>query len=240
MFGKEHFKPYRYVRLKVKAKKNKDFHYYKPFISALAYFCFFTSFFGLIFLASPLIIAQSIVFLQKINKNLISYAGNQNTTVVNVSSQTLTPKVDLASQPFFIKIPKINVDAKVFPNIDPFDKTSYEPALSQGVAHATGSAFPGEEKMIYIFGHSTDYDWNVARYNALFYQLKDLEIGDEVSLTLGEKTFQYQVADKQIVEANDFSLFSQNKEQNVLILQTCYPPGTTWKRLLILAKFIGD
>ena len=36
--------------------------------------------------------------------------------------------------------------------------------------------------------------------------------------------------------ADDLSIVKDTHDQDVLILQTCYPPGTTWQRLLVLAE----
>jgi sortase A len=159
----------------------------------------------------------------------------KNETQVS-STPSPVPTPDPATLPFSIEIPKIEVKAKVVSNVDASSETSYGIALKQGVAHALGSAFPGQEGMIYIFGHSTDYEWNVIYFNALFYEIKDMENGDKIILKLGDKEYTYQVKEKHIITPTDLSLINNNWDNDVLILQTCYPPGTTWQRLLILAE----
>lgn len=135
---------------------------------------------------------------------------------------------------FFIKIPKLELTAKIIPNVNPVSKSEYLPALKKGVAHAQGSYFPGENGLVYLFAHSTDYAFNIKNFNALFYDLNKLNPGDQISLNYKGKFFNYQVMEKKIVAADDLSDL-KNLGQERLILQTCWPPGTTWKRLLVIA-----
>lgn len=147
-------------------------------------------------------------------------------------TQILVP----VSTDFSIVIPKIAANAPIIPNIDASNYKEYMQALSKGVAHAKGTVLPGMEGNIFLFAHSTDNFWNVGRYNAVFYLLKELEIGDEVNIFFGGRRFIYQVYEKKIVEANEVGYLSPKAEGQVLTLQTCWPPGTTLKRLLVFAK----
>lgn len=138
---------------------------------------------------------------------------------------------------FSLVIPKIGANAKVFPNVDPSREENYLPILKQGVAHAMGSALPGESGTIYMFAHSTDNFWDVGLYNAIFYLLKDVNKGDSVSLFYNNKRYDYIVTDNIITDPNDIKYLTQSRAtSDQLILQTCWPPGTTWKRLLVIAK----
>ena len=147
----------------------------------------------------------------------------------------VTPSIDYAALPFFIEIPKFNLYEKVQANVDPNNAKEYQVALEEGVAHALNSAFPEENKLIYIFGHSTNGAWNVEAYNAVFYQIKDLVAGDQIILHLGDKKFAYQVSEQNVVKGNEINFVNDRQDQNMLLLQTCWPPGTTWQRLFISA-----
>jgi len=152
----------------------------------------------------------------------------------NNAGQVLTPK----DTGFNILIPKIGANAKVFPNVDPTDEVEDLKILSQGVAHAKGTVFPGMNGNIYLFAHSTDNFWNVGRYNAIFYLLKDVKPGDDVVVYFEDVRHNYVVTDSQIVDPSDVTpiVDAQKTGQEQLILQTCWPPGTTFKRLLVFAK----
>lgn len=137
---------------------------------------------------------------------------------------------------FSVVIPKIGASAKVFPNIDPSNENEFLPILQQGVAHAKGTVFPGISGNTYLFAHSADNFWDVGRYNAVFYLLKDLTPGDEIVIFFENRRFNYKVTEIRIIEASEVSYLVQGQTGNPrLILQTCWPPGTPWKRLVVLA-----
>ena len=139
---------------------------------------------------------------------------------------------------FGILIPKIGANETVIANVDPAIEEEFQLALKKGVAHAKGTVFPGMNGTIYLFAHSTDNFWEVGRYNAVFYLIKELKENDEVVLFFEGKRFNYRVVESKIVEASDVSYLvnSQKTGEELLILQTCWPPGTTWKRLMVFAK----
>lgn len=138
---------------------------------------------------------------------------------------------------FSIIIPRIGADSLIIPNVDPANETEYLKALKIGVAHAKGSVFPGIPGATYLFAHSTDAWYDVGRYNAVFYLLKDVSIGDEITVFFKNRRYNYTVENTKIIDGNDVSdLVSAQIGSERLILQTCWPPGTTLKRLLVTAK----
>ena len=137
---------------------------------------------------------------------------------------------------FSITIPKIGASAKVYPNVDPANSSDFLPILQKGIAHAKGSVFPGFSGNVYLFAHSTDAWWNVGRYNAVFYLLKNLEPGDPITVFFENRRFDYVVSKIVIVDPEDTSLIAGKQAgKQQLVLQTCWPPGTTWKRLDVIA-----
>lgn len=137
---------------------------------------------------------------------------------------------------FSIIVEKIGANSLVIPNVDASNKQVYTAALKRGVAHALGTAFPGQPGVTYLFAHSTDTIFNVPRFNAVFYLLKDMEPQDKVVIFFGGKRYDYIVTKKFITSADDVSYFTMKTQEQILVLQTCYPPGTTWKRLMVEAK----
>ena len=163
--------------------------------------------------------------------------NNSSSEFANILSgpkeQILMPK----DTDFDILIPKIGANEKVFPNVDASSEKEFLPILAQGVAHARGTVFPGQAGNIYLFAHSTDSFWDVGRYNAVFYLLKNLSAGDDIVVFFQGSRHNYTVTDSKTVDSNEVSYIvnaQTGKEQ--LILQTCWPPGTSWKRLLVFAK----
>lgn len=166
-------------------------------------------------------------------------AGEGNPTSfgnIQAGGQTITP-VDTS---FSIVIEKINANAKVVANVDPSSEKAYTQALSVGVAHAAGTNLPGEKGNIYLFSHSTDAPWNIVRFNAIFYLLRELEPGDRVIVFYEYKRYDYIVYDKVVADPSDVSYLTNKYDASVLTLQTCDPPGTLFKRLIIRAKLAGS
>ncbi|MEK7581490.1 MAG: sortase [Patescibacteria group bacterium] len=141
---------------------------------------------------------------------------------------------------FSIIVEKIGADATIVPNVDASNKEIYTAALRRGVAHALGTSFPGQPGVTYLFAHSTDTIFNVPRYNAVFYLLNDLTPGDRVVIFFNNKRYDYAVSEKKITEPEDVGYFTLKTTEQILVLQTCYPPGTTWKRLLVVAKPVSS
>lgn len=137
---------------------------------------------------------------------------------------------------FSVIVEKIGANAPVIANVDAGNKAVYTEALKRGVAHALGTAFPGQPGVSYLFAHSTDTIFNVPRFNAVFYLLKDMVVGDKVVLFFAGRRYDYVVTETKITPAEDVSYFTMRTSEQILVLQTCYPPGTTWKRLLVIAK----
>ncbi len=137
---------------------------------------------------------------------------------------------------FSIVIPKIAANARVISNVNPADQSEYLDKLRFGVAHAAGTYLPGQDGHIFLFAHSTDYVWNVSTYNAVFYLLYKLSDGDEIDIFFEGKRHVYTVIDKKVVEPTDIQYLTNKTDSEFLTLQTCWPPGTTLKRLLVFAK----
>ena len=140
---------------------------------------------------------------------------------------------------FSIIIPKIAAVAPVFADTDPFDSGISLSVLRKGVAHAKGTSYPGSPGNTYLFAHSTDTFYNVGRYNAVFYLLGKLEPGDEIIIFYKGEKISYEVDSVKVVNADDVKYLGKVGEGNTLTLQTCYPPGTTIKRLIVVASQVN-
>lgn len=136
---------------------------------------------------------------------------------------------------FSLNIPEIGAKANIIPNVDAGSFEEYSQVLKKGIAHAAGSNFPGQGKVIYLFSHSTDSPLNFSRYNAVFYLLGRLEKGDKIYVYFLDQKYSYKVTQKVITGASDTSWFEDGGKGERLVLQTCDPPGTSLRRLLIIA-----
>jgi len=189
-------------------------------------------FLGFIFIFGPLLKSEINYQLQK--KQIAANSPQAN--FGQLLKMQLTAPIIVSPDPYFsLVIPKINVKAKIMANIDASNKKAYRLALNQGVAHARGAVFPGMKGTIYLFAHSSNAPWSINQYNTLFYPLYKLEKGDQIIVFFQTKKFNYQVSEKKIVDPSETDFFEQ-KEKEILVLQTCYPPGTAAKALLVFAQ----
>lgn len=138
------------------------------------------------------------------------------------------------SEEFFLEIPKINLISTIIPNVDAENEGQYLEKLKMGVAHAKGSYFPGDEGPIVLFSHSTDSLAHIIQYNAKFYALKDLEVGDSITIHFKGQTYNYKVKDKKVISPTNIDAIRQSDSK--LILTTCWPPGTDWQRVAVFAS----
>jgi len=134
-----------------------------------------------------------------------------------------------------VYIPKIAVDAPIVYNVDPNDERAYTEALKKGIAHASGTSLPDTGGLGYYFAHSSTPAF-VTQYNAIFYLLGKLEIGDEIFIWHLGKRYMYRVTEKRETTPEDTSYLKESHEKETIVFQTCWPPGTSWKRLLIFAE----
>lgn len=151
----------------------------------------------------------------------------------NTQSRPITP----ASEAFGIVIPKIGANAKVIADVNPFDSNEYQRALTRGVAHAKGSAKPGSNGNIFLFSHSSVNFYEAARFNSVFYLINKLNEHDPIDLYYNGAQFRYTVTKKQMVSPTSIQfMLPKSIGAETLTLMTCWPPGTTQKRLLIIAE----
>lgn len=182
---------------------------------------------------------------RKITYRLVNTVGSPATASADIvkTKNVITAGNEIAVEPvdrqFGIFIPKINANAKIYPAVDPADEKVFLPVLRKGVAHAKGTAYPGQGGNIYLFAHSTDAFFNFGRYNAVFYLIGKLKNGDEIDIYYQNKLYKYYVQEKKVVAPSAIK-YIQPTNSEVLTLQTCYPPGTTLKRLIVKAIPINN
>ena len=179
---------------------------------------------GLAAIATSILIVVLTVF--PVFREEISYTVRQHT-----ASRPLTP-IDTS---FGIVIPKIGANARVIANVNPFDAGEYQQALTRGVAHARGSSFPDASGNVFLFSHSSVDFYLATRYNSVFYLINKLTIGDQIDLYYRDVRYVYHVTDKKIVDPHEVSYITNASYGNIVTLMTCWPPGTSLKRLLVIA-----
>jgi sortase A len=122
-----------------------------------------------------------------------------------------------------IKIPRIGVD-KIF-----VEGTGRED-LKKGPGHYPGTPLPGQVGNAAIAGHRTTY-------GQPFFNLDQLDPGDEIVTTSVVGTYTYAVTDTLVVHPED-TYVVDNTPDAQLTLTTCNPKFSARERLVIKAKLV--
>lgn len=181
-----------------------------------------------IFTFFPVLSAEIQYFLNSSSQSQVVSPGEK----IGKTKKAIYP----LDEDFGIIIPKINANAKIIANVDPFNKREYQLALSKGIAHAKGTVFPGQTGNIFLFSHSSVDFYQALRYNSIFYLLNKLEKDDEIYLFYKREKFKYKVKTKKTVKPSQVQYLNERGEGKTLTLMTCWPPGTTFDRLLVVAE----
>lgn len=139
------------------------------------------------------------------------------------------------SKDFGIVIEKINLNAPIVANVSMEDEYEYKKALKLGVAHARGTAAPGQGNT-YLFAHSSLDFWELGKYATVFNLLDKLKEGDRVIIFYKDERYDYVVTTSKIVKDWETSILYEERVLPTLFMQTCTPPGTTLNRLIVEAE----
>ncbi len=130
-------------------------------------------------------------------------------------------------------IEKLNISAPII-----FSKAQTTDAiytdLKKGVVVYPGSVKPGEQGSSLILGHSSSYLWDKNKYGNIFALINKLQIGDTFSIRYADgQTFRFQVDESLIFnpfDSDSLAKLSATETSNV-ILMSCWPTGTSLKRI---------
>lgn len=142
----------------------------------------------------------------------------------------VTPQPAVNYEPTII-IPKIGVQAPVFYDV------SYETIIEQlrnGVVRYEGTADLGQIGNVVLLGHSSDYLWSTGQYKTVFALLDKLTINDEIILPRGNNRYVYRVTQTKIFKPTELDVL-QRTATPTLTLISCYPVGTTLRRIIVIA-----
>ncbi|MBI3342285.1 class E sortase [Candidatus Curtissbacteria bacterium] len=176
-------------------------------------------------LSATTVLSQNVQVVQ--DADGFSYFTTTSSAKTSTSSANLTRPED-----FSLSIPKLKIDnAQVVVDTTKFDNH---------LGHFPGTAIPGEVGNSFITGHSVLPQFaDVKNYRAIFTNLSDLEIGDDVTATVDNKTYHYIVQYSKVVDPKDTSvLLPLSPNGHNLTLMSCVPPGTSSKRLIVITSLI--
>jgi sortase A len=218
---------------KTKAKKNT--YNLKKILTRSGLLLVALSLLGALVIFSPIIWKEISYFFNKPNKDI--------RIVLNTEIGDISDKKDVlvaADSDFSIVIPKISANSKIIPNVDHTNSREYQVALSKGVAHAKGTPYPDEDGNSFYFAHSSDNFYNANRYNSVFYLLNKLEEKDNFYIVYKDIIYKYEIIEKSIVSPEAMEYMKSKDGERIVTLMTCWPPGTTINRMVVVGKLIED
>ncbi len=169
--------------------------------------------------------------------NRLSFNVSQTSGVV--AGTSVATNYDL-EKPGRLSIPKLKMQVPLIWSKDP---SNFETDLTQGVIHYPGTALPGENGIIYVSGHSSDYIWKRDPMHDVFAKLNYLAPGDDIFIDVYGKdgkvyNFRYQVSGSHTYKPDDQTQFIDSSSSK-LNLSTCWPIGTQKDRLVVTAVPVG-
>lgn len=184
----------------------------KIFIKLGLYLIFFSFLLWVLFFFPIILHEVKYLFRDRSEKKVILQKALLNGSTKELADKNSIIPVDEA---FGIVIPKINANAPVIPNVDPFDPQIYQKALTKGVAHAEGTVFPGQIGNSFIFSHSSTNFLEAQKYNSVFYLISKLQKGDDFYMLYNGTKYRYVVEKVKVVNASDIEFIT-----NPLIYQS--------------------
>lgn len=179
----------------------------------------------------------ALIFYPAIREELHYAIYGRAKTSVHVGPGEVKPEeIVPASTDFGIVIPAINANAKVIANVDPYNEPAYQRALAKGVAHARKTATPDVNGNMFIFAHSSADFYTANLYNSVFYLLHKLKPDDPIFVLYKEEVYEYKVKEQKIVAGTDVKYLRNSGVGKTLTLMTCWPPGTTFQRYVVVAE----
>lgn len=188
------------------------------------------------FLTFAPLIVQEVSFRVRPSDYYTVADGPQN-EILNLNPDKIISPTDTQ---FGLVIPKINANASIIKDVDPNNQKEYQIALSKGIAHALGSSYPNQSGNMFLFSHSAGNFWEANRFNGIFYLLNKLEADDKIYVYYKDKKYEYMVTKKKVVDPGQVEFTSKSYNTNSLVLMTCWPPGTTLKRVIVEADKVNN
>ena len=159
----------------------------------------------------------------KINERLLAifndvpvFESLSDTLLDNINANAVDYSPDVFGQ---LEIASINLSQFIVSGTD-------EQSLEFGPGHYMQTALPGNGGNVGIAGHRTTF-------GAPFAKLDQVQIGDELILTVDSKKFHYVVDEVRIVEAIGGEYVLYNRGDDRLTLTTCHPRYSARQRLVV-------
>lgn len=122
-----------------------------------------------------------------------------------------------------IRVDKLGILAEIYDN-------TLEYTLLKGVGVIDTTDFPSSKlgTVSALAGHRGGRNEKLS-----FLNIHKLEYGDEIKVTTKNEVIKYIVKDQEVIEPDDWSKFTREKDKSKLILMACHPYPQNHQRLLV-------
>ena len=166
--------------------------------------------------------------------------GNQTAAGQNiVVARTATaPSYPYSEKSNSLEIPSIDITAPLIvsqnENLDALIAD-----LDKGAILYPQSAYPGQKGQTIILGHSAPPGWPKIKHDWIFSDLTTLVNGDRVNIFFNNRQYVYEIIGNEILEiGQEISINLEDRENNTLVLVSCWPPGKNYKRIAVRARLL--
>ncbi len=133
---------------------------------------------------------------------------------------------------FYIRIPSIDLNMPIRPNVDPSKRELYLPIIEKEIAQGKSTYLPSQVAaqnwgITYLFAHRE----GVANF---FNRIDELESNDPIYIDLNGKTYTYKMQSSRIVPPSATELYTSFSPIPLLRLQTCENGSS--QRLIVDAR----
>ncbi|MFH1366499.1 MAG: sortase [Patescibacteria group bacterium] len=171
------------------------------------------------------------------------YFSETKTVEVPNTNVVVEPKISPATLKKIL-IPGIGTDADII--LAPADLSGskndwVESQLDYGIVQYPNGIEDLKKQNLVFFGHSSSIHPN-AKYALVWVKLDKLKIGDEIVLINDkEERINYKVTEEpKTIRADETEIVKVDKGEGLITLVTCWPPGTTQKRMIVVGQMVGD
>jgi sortase A len=167
-------------------------------------------------------------------KSLLSATANTLTGVDYTNAENWYPTYEQAAPApkittYFLSIPKLKIQNAIV--------SAADTNLKEHLVHYQGTSMPPDKGTAVIFGHSTlPQLFDPTDYKTIFANAHTLKVDDTMQVSANNVDYTYKIVSVTITTPEDTSVLTQEFDDSYLVIITCTPPGTIWKRLIIKAR----
>lgn len=177
-----------------------------------------------------------VFFLSATALYMIDFVPEPKSASDTVTAAEVRSQSEYVDVPVRIRIPRIGVDTSIS-NPQSSDLAVLDDALLNGAVRYPGSAYLGESRPMFLFGHQSGLP--VVRNQAFkaFNDLQLLEPGDSILVYSEGAVYEYATLSVTKVRAEE-ALIPLDSDDRTLILSTCNSFGDPGERYVVKAEFI--